>query len=295
MGRTVLGLRLTKAMLREKRNWRATGVVAAGALLLSACSSMPGGSSVDPQYGVSASPRVVDSGKPVPRGGGVYKVGRPYKIAGEWYYPREDTSYDRVGVASWYGDAFHGRRTANGEVFDMNALSAAHPTLPMPTYARVTNLTNGRSVVVRINDRGPFARDREIDLSARVAKVLDFKQQGTAKVRVQYVGRAPLEGDDTWLTTTYAEAGRSTPLPQDTQVAVNTQPTRNARARSVFSLGGLMPRIGWASGFTPDWAASDNRVADAFAAFERADTPDNLSLRATLQTIANDPARTADR
>ncbi len=92
---------------------------------------------------------------------------------------------------------FHGRLTANGEIFDQNHLSAAHPTLPLPSYVRVTNMANGRSVVVRVNDRGPFAHGREIDLSSRTADVLDFKNQGTAKVRVQYVGRAPLKGDDT--------------------------------------------------------------------------------------------------
>lgn len=166
------------------------GMVALVALALGACGSLRENSAFDPKLGVSTSTRVVEAGKPVPKGGGVYKVGKPYRIAGKWFYPREDTSYDEVGVASWYGEAFHGRQTANGEVFDMNALSAAHPTLPLPTYARVTNLENGKSIVVRVNDRGPYAHDRLIDLSARTAKVLGFAHQGTAKVRVQYVGRA---------------------------------------------------------------------------------------------------------
>ncbi|WP_439651474.1 septal ring lytic transglycosylase RlpA family protein [Maritalea mediterranea] len=124
-------------------------------------------------------------------------MGKPYKVAGRWYHPEEDPNYDKVGRASWYGPNFHGRLTANGEIFDQNHLSAAHPTLPLPSYVRVTNLDNGRSVIVRVNDRGPFAHGREIDLSSRTADVLKFKNQGTAKVRVQYVGRAPLEGDDT--------------------------------------------------------------------------------------------------
>ena len=124
--------------------------------------------------------------------GGIYKIGTPYEIEGEWYYPQEDATYDNTGIASWYGPKFHGRRTANGEIFDMDLLTAAHPTLPMPVRAKVTNLENGRSVVVRINDRGPFAKDREIDMSRHAADLLGFKEKGTAKVRVQYLGRAPL-------------------------------------------------------------------------------------------------------
>lgn len=124
--------------------------------------------------------------------GGIYKIGTPYEIEGEWYYPQEDPNYDNVGIASWYGPKFHGRRTANGEIFDMDLMTAAHPTLPMPIRAKVTNLENGRSVIVRINDRGPFAKDREIDMSRRAAEELGFKEKGTARVRVQYLGRAPL-------------------------------------------------------------------------------------------------------
>ncbi len=119
--------------------------------------------------------------KPVP----LYKIGKPYKIDGIWYYPKEDYRYDETGIASWYGSKFHGRKTANGEIYDMNAVTAAHKTLPMPSYARVTNLENGRSLVLRINDRGPFARSRIIDLSRRSAQLLGFQRQGTAKVRVQ--------------------------------------------------------------------------------------------------------------
>ena len=140
--------------------------------------------------------RVIPLGQPVPKGGGYYQIGEPYEVAGLAYTPREDPGYDRVGSASWYGELFHGRRTSNGEIYDMDRLSAAHPTLPLPVYARVTNLNNGRSIVVRINDRGPFARDRIIDLSRRSAEVLGFRNQGTATVRVKYLGRAPLNGDD---------------------------------------------------------------------------------------------------
>lgn len=118
-------------------------------------------------------------------GGAHYKVGDPYQIKGIWYYPKEDYSYDETGIASWYGADFHDQKTANGEIFNKNELTAAHATLPMPSLARVTNLENGRSLVVRINDRGPFSGARLIDVSQRAAQLLGFEQQGTAKVRVQ--------------------------------------------------------------------------------------------------------------
>ena len=114
-----------------------------------------------------------------------YKIGDPYEVKGETYYPREDYNYDETGIASWYGADFHGGRTANGEIFNKDELTAAHKTLPLPTLARVTNLDNGRSIVVRINDRGPFSGTRLIDVSQRAAQLLGFENQGTAKVRVQ--------------------------------------------------------------------------------------------------------------
>lgn len=142
------------------------------------------------------SPRVVAPGQPVPKGGGRYKVGTPYRVNGLRYVPREVTHYEETGVASWYGEMFHGRRTANGEVYDMEALSAAHPTLPLPSYVRVTNLRNGRSLVLRVNDRGPYTRGRLIDLSRAAASLLKMERAGTAPVRVVYLGRAPLNGND---------------------------------------------------------------------------------------------------
>lgn len=144
------------------------------------------------------SKRVVEYGQNVPKGGGKYHVGKPYSVAGTTFHPREDPNYNRVGHASWYGDLFHGRYTANGEIYDMDRLSAAHPTLPLPSYARVSNLNNGRSIVVRVNDRGPFSNDRIIDLSRASAEVLGFRRKGTAVVRVTYLGRAPLNGDDSY-------------------------------------------------------------------------------------------------
>lgn len=121
-----------------------------------------------------------------------YKIGKPYQINGRWYHPRHDPDYDKVGVASWYGDPFHGRLTANGEIFDMNQMTAAHTTLPLPSLAEVQNLENGRTIIVRVNDRGPFADDRIIDLSREAARRLGFERKGLARVRVRYAGPAGL-------------------------------------------------------------------------------------------------------
>jgi rare lipoprotein A len=128
------------------------------------------------------------------------KVGKPYQINGEWYYPQMVDHYRETGVASWYGVPFHGRKTANGEVYDMHGMTAAHPTLPLPSMARVTNLENGRSITVRVNDRGPFAKRRIIDLSRRAAWELGFKDQGTAEVEVVYLGLADGLGPRRQLT-----------------------------------------------------------------------------------------------
>ncbi|MDD4615506.1 MAG: septal ring lytic transglycosylase RlpA family protein [Alphaproteobacteria bacterium] len=118
-------------------------------------------------------------------GGGYYKVGQPYQINNRWYYPKEDYNYDESGIASWYGADFHEQMTANGEIYNKDELTAAHKTLPLPSLARVTNLENGKSIVVRINDRGPFSGARIIDVSQRAANLLGFENAGTAKVRVQ--------------------------------------------------------------------------------------------------------------
>jgi rare lipoprotein A len=136
------------------------------------------------------------------------KVGKPYQVGGIWYVPQEDPNYDRRGIASWYGDAFHLKATANGEVFDMNTVSAAHTTLPLPSMVEVTNLDNGRKLVVRVNDRGPFVDNRLIDLSREAAIQLGFHRQGLANVRVRYMGPAPLLGPADGLRTASAK-----PLP----------------------------------------------------------------------------------
>jgi rare lipoprotein A len=116
---------------------------------------------------------------------GRYKIGNPYQIKDVWYYPKEDFEYDQTGIGSWYGTKFHGRKTANGETYDMNGISAAHRTLPMPSFVRVTNLDNGRTLNVRINDRGPYAHGRILDLSRRAAQLLGYEKQGTTRLRVR--------------------------------------------------------------------------------------------------------------
>jgi rare lipoprotein A len=146
------------------------------------------GACAETQFVAQTAKRVVEHKEPTPAPEGIYKVGNPYEIAGVWYFPAEDFGYDETGIASWYGSQFHGRDTANGERFDMNALSAAHKTLPMPSFVRVTNLENGRSLNLRVNDRGPFVRGRVIDLSRRAAQLLGFEHRGTARVRVQILG-----------------------------------------------------------------------------------------------------------
>jgi rare lipoprotein A len=149
---------------------------------------------------------------------GRFTVGKPYSVRGRTYVPAEDPSYRADGIASWYGPDFHGGLTANGERYDMNGISAAHPTMPLPSYARVTNLDNGRSIIVRVNNRGPFVRNRLVDLSVGAARALDFYHHGTARVRVEYVGRAPREGgDDQMLLATLRER---TPAPAPSKVMV---------------------------------------------------------------------------
>jgi rare lipoprotein A len=198
---------------------RSVAAVATCLVLANCASSNKFASRVDPKYGVSASPRVVAFGEPVPKGGGTYRVGKPYMVAGRMYVPEEDANYRAEGLASWYGDDFHGRLTANGEVFDMASLTAAHPTLPMPSYARVTNLRNGKSLIVRVNDRGPYHANRLIDVSNKAAELLEFKGNGVARVRVEYVGRAPLEGSDDRQLMATLRTGVPAPSPSTVRIA----------------------------------------------------------------------------
>jgi len=208
MGRVGVGLSLIARL----------GVVGGACVLLAQCSQGPGGK-LDPKYGVSSSPRLVALGEPVPKGGGSYRVGKPYTIGGRTYEPEENTHYSAEGLASWYGEDFHGRATANGEVYDMSSISAAHPTLPIPSYARVTNLANQKSIIVRVNDRGPYHANRVIDVSVRTARLLGFYDQGVTRVRVEYAGRAALEGsDDTKLAATL-RSGTPAPGPSEARIA----------------------------------------------------------------------------
>lgn len=242
---------------RMKTRVRSSGLLATGvagcAVLLAGCSGISSDmfTSVNfapSKYGVSASPRVTLSRTP-PKGGGRYQVGQPYTIAGKRYVPREQPDLNITGTASWYGPNFHGRKTANGEVFDQYHLSGAHPTLPLPSYVRVTNVDNGRSVVVRINDRGPYAHGRVVDVSRRTAEVLGFKQQGIGNVRVQYVGPAPLQGDDTRFlmasidtpTQIERQGVDSRMAMQDIQVAqASPMPTPAPVARPADAIGNLI-------------------------------------------------------
>ena len=165
---------------------------------------------------------------------GAYKVGSPYQIKDIWYYPAEDYEYTETGIASWYGPKFHGKKTANGEIFNQNDLTAAHRTLPLPSAVRVTNLENGRSLVLRINDRGPFARGRIIDVSRRGAQLLDFERNGTAKVRVDILPDesrqlkvAAINGGEQQLQVAASprEAVVSKPLPASAGTAPVQTPT----------------------------------------------------------------------
>ena len=214
--------------------------------------------------GVAASPRVT-MGRAVPRGGGRNQIGKPYTVRGKRYVPTAVPVPVETGTASWYGSAFHGRKTANGEVYDMNRLSAAHPTMPIPSYARVTNLENGRSIMVRVNDRGPFARGRVIDLSKRAAETLGYTHRGTARVKVEYAGRAPLHGeDDAFLAASLRNGpvrnGAGQRSPSGFLVALNGASPLGGAAKAVRGVfQPVSPRAGLGVS-----SYADQRVAAAF-------------------------------
>ncbi len=218
--------------------------------LLAHCSN---GSRIDPRYGVAPSERLVEPGQMVPKGGGIYRVGSPYMVGGRLYVPELDPHYRAEGLASWYGEDFHGRSTANGEIFDSNAISAAHPTMPLPSYARVTNLRNGRSLIVRVNDRGPYAANRIIDVSRRAAQLLGFIGQGTTPVRVEYVGPAQLDGSDDRLLEATLRQDEPAPAPGSVKLAATrivpvsmTIAPRNTRIASTGPLAGITGSVSYA-------------------------------------------------
>jgi len=224
------------------------------------------------EYGVKASPRIIGEGRPVPKGGGRFMVGQPYQVKGKTYVPKEDPDYNKNGLASWYGSAFHGRLTANGEVYDSDHLSAAHPTFPLPSYARVTNLDNGSSVIVRVNDRGPYHPGRIIDVSDKTASLLDMKRTGTAHVNVQYVGRARMDGKDMpFLMASYIRKGDRLPSIQpEGQIATGVMVASNQPlGDQLQSYGSAVPTPIALAGRTPNGPAPAPAASQAFQAFEQ--------------------------
>lgn len=311
--------------------------IAVSALIIAGCSSTSHKSTVKPnrskeyfaesEYGVKASPRVTTQRSRLPRGGGRDQLGKPYKVRGVWYYPKEDKNYRKVGAASWYGDAFHGRLTANGEIYDMTHLTAAHPTMPLPSYARVTNLKNGSSVIVRVNDRGPYAHNRVIDLSKRAAEMLDYAHTGVAQVKVEYVGRAPLHGqDEEYLLASYHPGNRapdpSDGLPTGVMIAMNgptpsssvgafpgtlsnapVQKPASASFTTVASIDVVLPEFGPIAPERPidslggpvavaalSYAGEKaGRVAEAFAALDTGNSTDMSSWKQQAAAAPGEP------
>jgi rare lipoprotein A len=293
-------------------------VVSAAAFALASCSSGPAPTKPrskeyfsEAVYG-KASPRVVADGQPVPKGGGRFVLGKPYRVAGKTYIPRDNPNYTATGLASWYGEAFHGRLTANGEIYDVRGLTAAHPTMPLPSYARVTNTANGRSLIVRVNDRGPFHRNRVIDVSKAVADMLGFRAAGTAKVRVEYMGRADMDGlDHNKLLASYREGGGSPAFGERWQAPVLVAGAPAPRLRPVpayqqLPMGGdpmlltpaglsggdplapLIMRTSFANGYAPEPIPTPAQTAiEAFAPSESA----GLDLQAALERAAALKAR----
>jgi len=238
---------------------RIAGVTAIALTAANCSSNVRGG--IDPKYGVAPSPKVVADGQPIPKGGGRAMVGKPYTVAGRTYVPNE-TPRSTEGLASWYGSNFHGRMTANGEVFDRDSIAAAHTTMPLPSYARVTNLQNGHSMIVRVNDRGPFHGNRVIDVSERAAAALGFRQAGTARVRVDYVGRASTNGsDDRILLASLRTDGTPAALTgaAPTMIA-RAEPQTNA-PRQAIALRTYEPDGAYGASVRPSQAAGSGALA----------------------------------
>ncbi len=204
------------------------------------------------EFGVAVSPRVTNAKNP-PKGGGRYMVGKPYTVRGEVYEPIENPiGYVASGGASWYGNDFHGRRTANGEIFSANAISCASPVLPLPSYVRVTNMDNGRSIVCRVNDRGPYLHGRVMDMSYRTAEILGYANHGVGNIQVEYVGPAPLNGDDTRMLL--ASLNKPTRMEQGaTRLAMNEERPN--------LIGGIIDMFGYV-----DSSAADQAITSAHAA-----------------------------
>jgi len=227
---------------------------------------------------------------------GRFTVGKPYSVRGRTYVPAEDPSYRADGIASWYGPDFHGGLTANGERYDMNGISAAHPTMPLPSYARVTNLDNGRSIVVRVNDRGPYHRNRVIDLSIGTAKALDFYSRGLARVRVEYVGPAPLEGSDDEMLMATLRDGSPAPAPSKVMIAsakpfiANLDDGKNAPSARSFTLASTSTRV--VASASEAAATSPSKTRSLVRSASAADSPAEPSTAPDPAPAAFAPART---
>ena len=227
----------------------------------------------------------------VARGAG-YKLGVPYEIDHDWYFPSYNPNYDRIGVASWYGHPFHGRPTANGEHFDMNEVTAAHPTLPLPSRVRVTNLENGRQLVLRVNDRGPFIDGRLIDVSRRAAQLLGFYREGLAEVRVEYLGLDHVDPDVPWP----ADSPKSTMLAK-VAPAVAGKPLQPATTAEGVTLPPSKPRRTTAAGAArPQERGTAKGILVEAAVLDGRDAADRLgAIVGTLGTVAVEPERRGGR
>ena len=257
----------------------------AAATALSACASMGVGPTVkrgaftSKEFGVKSSPRVTTNPNP-PRGGGRHLVGKPYTVRGTTFVPQENpVGYVGTGKGSWYGADFHGRLTANGEIFSANAITGAHPTLPLPSYVRVTNQQNGRTLVVRVNDRGPYLAGRVMDLSYRSAAMLGYVDQGSAPLAVEYLGQAPLEGDDTRALVASYQGPQE--FGAHTQVA-----TMGGGGGFGNFFGGF---FAYADGSTPADTPDGSAEAAIAAMANQLKTPDSQAVKLSLGTYA-DPA-----
>ena len=294
--RDLRAFRATKAGLP-----RPTRLLAGAALLATlgfgGCAQQPQQFAAAPHHGKEyfpssvygpASRRVIAEGQPVPRGGGQYLVGKPYVVAGHTYYPSERRIV-QVGNASWYGDAFHGRLTANGEIYDRDSFTAAHPTMPLPSYARVTNLRNNYSMIVRVNDRGPYASNRIMDVSRRVAEALDYKRYGTTKLKVEYVGRASLAGsDDAKLFATLRNGAPAQWEPAPTMVAT-AEPSARVASLAPYAPA---PRREWREPTEP--RAEDDRPRERRPALAE-HAPARAVVAARTRVAAVEPPRRETR
>ena len=226
-----------------------------------------------------------------------YKLGEPYEIDHVWYFPSYDSNYDRTGIASWYGHPFHGRPTANGERYDMNDVTAAHPTLPLPSRVRVTNLENGRQLVVRVNDRGPFIDGRLIDLSRRAAQLLGFYRKGLAEVRVEYLGLDHIEPDVPWPV----ESPRNMLADGGPSVPTQTGELRSSAADAVLPpVKPLRTAVVRSTGAENNGTASRNGrsrslLVEAAVLEARADADRLGAIVSSLGTVAVEPERRGGR